>query len=260
MKDGKMNIVIIAFVIIAAACGIFFIHEYCVAQKEVAEYSQIQEEYLKPEMLELLDSVTDPQDKPATLPYMEADFCGLLSVNPDTIGWLSIPDTPINYPVVQGTDNETYLNRSFEGEKSKAGAIFMDQANTVNPLNRNTVLYGHNMGGGRQDMFGSLLQYKDEEYFEKHRYIQFSVVGSKRCWWQIFAVLSLNVQTAEWNYLQLDFEDEEQFAEWFSTAKNKSLYETDVLPESSDNVLTLSTCARSKYGADGRLVIMAVQI
>ncbi len=260
MKNGKMNIVIVAFIMIAAVCGMFFIHEYCTAQKEVAEYAQIQEEYVKPKTLELPESVTDPQDKPATLPYMEADFRGLLSVNPDTIGWLSIPDTPINYPVVQGTDNETYLNRSFEGEKSKAGAIFMDAGNTVFPHNYNTVLYGHNMGGGRQDMFGSLLHYKDKAYFEKHRYVQFSTLESKHSWWRIFAVLSLNIQTEEWDYLQLDFEDEEQFSEWLGTAKIKSLYETGVLSVPSDNTLTLSTCDRSKYGADGRLVIMAVQI
>ncbi|MEG1473617.1 MAG: class B sortase, partial [Christensenella sp.] len=140
MKKKRM-IVLIMLYVIAAACGIFFIHEYCAVQKEEAEYTQIQEEYVKPKTMELSDSVPDIQNKLAALPYMGVDFGGLLRVNPNTVGWISIPDTPINYPVVQTVDNETYLSKSFAGENSKAGAIFMDQNNAFDPLDSHVILY-----------------------------------------------------------------------------------------------------------------------
>ncbi|MEG2575728.1 MAG: class B sortase [Christensenella sp.] len=258
MKKKRM-IVLIMLYVIAAACGIFFIHEYCAVQKEEAEYTQIQEEYVKPKTMELSDSVPDIQDKLAALPYMGVDFGGLLRVNPNTVGWISIPDTPINYPVVQTVDNETYLSKSFAGENSKAGAVFMDKGNSQNPLDKNTILYGHNMGSGRQEMFGSLLSYKDVEYLKEHPYIQFDTISNNYGYWQIFAVLGLDVLSEDFDYLKLGFADHDDFTAWVKTAQDLSLYDTEIEVFPKDKVLTLSTCDRSKYGADGRLVVMALQ-
>jgi sortase B len=129
--------------------------------------------------------------------------------NPDIVGWLSIPYSPVNYPVVQTTDNYTYLNKSFSGEKSSTGTAFMDSGNNVNPLDQNTIIYAHNMGSSRQDMFGSLLKYKDREYYDNRPYIQFDTVYQQHGWWRIFAVIDHNIKSGDFNYLKLNFADQE---------------------------------------------------
>lgn len=256
MKKRKIILLTILYVI-AAICGIFYVREVVVAQEEVEEYTQIQEVYTQPIMTN--QPKKDSQAISVSLPYFEVDFDSLLRINPDTVGWLSIPDTPINYPVVKGADNETYLGRSFERKKSKAGAVFMDEGNSQNPLDRNTILYGHNMGGGRQDMFGSLLSYKEVEYFKEHPYIQFDTISNTYGYWQIFAVLDLDIRAEDFNYLKLGFADQDDFTEWVKTAQDLSLYDTEIEVSPKDKVLTLSTCDRSQYGQNGRFVVMALQ-
>lgn len=88
--------------------------------------------------------------------------------NPDTIGWIKVPDTNIDYPIVQGTDNDFYLNHDFYGKESVGGAIYLDFESQGDFVGRNNILYGHNMKNG--SMFKDVIHYKDEEYFKEHQY------------------------------------------------------------------------------------------
>lgn len=107
----------------------------------------------------------EPETKPYASPI---DFDELIRENPDTVGWIKMPGTRIDYPIVQGTDNDFYLNHDFYGKKSAGGVIYLDYESQGDFLGRNSILYGHNMKNG--SMFKDLVRYKDEAFFKEHRY------------------------------------------------------------------------------------------
>lgn len=110
---------------------------------------------------------TDEEEMPYESPI---DFEMLSSMNPDIAGWIRIPDTRINYPIVQGRDNDTYLYKSFSGEDADAGCIFLDFESRRDLRGYNNILYGHNMKDG--SMFRDVVRYKDEDYFKEHQYFE----------------------------------------------------------------------------------------
>lgn len=257
MKKFVVFLLLTPLLLPAALCGFFFLSEYQTAQEEVLEYVQIRETYT----VENIVSGNMPQD----IEYAEAsglsvDFPALLEINPETVGWLSIPGTEVCYPVTQAKDNEKYLHTSFYGERSGAGTVFMDCGNVIHPLDRNTILYGHNMGQGRTDMFGSLLRYTEKEFYTAHRQIQFDTVWQEHGPWRVFAVVQLDADAAKWDYLKQNFRDETEFQEWIAQAQALSLYGADMQIPEGANILTLSTCDRSRYGASGRLAVLAVNM
>lgn len=248
---------------VAGSLLLYFLISHEKAQKESEEYIDIQQTYTV-----VQEAVSPEPDKPEDqqepeqyiqLPSVAADFYGLRELNEDTIGWIHIPGTPISYPIMQTTDNSKYLKRDSSGKKSSAGAVFMDANNSLSPLDQNTILYGHNMGSGReQEMFAPLLNYKEKAYFEAHPYIQFDTHLEAHGWWEVFAVLHLDLRDKGFNYLNQAFPNSTDFEEWLKAAKNRSLYDTGVTATAADRVLTLSTCDRSEYRSNGRLVVMAV--
>lgn len=261
MKNKIWIAAIAALAVIVAICGYFFCAEYQTAQEEIAEYDGIQSRYTEvTRIIQEQGAGTAPVSETGGLPVVEVDFAALREANPETVGWIAIPDTVISYPVMQATDNSKYLHTSFEGNTSKTGAIFIDKNNSTAPLDQNTVIYGHNMGKGRTDMFGTLLYYEDPAYYEQHKYIQFDTNAQQHDWWKIFAVINLDVKHGEFDYLKLSFQDQKEFMAWVNAAKSLSLYDTGVAVGGGDKVITLSTCDRRDYGKNGRQLILAVQI
>ena len=264
MKKMIAISVIILLITTATICGYFFIREYMTAQEEIAGYINIQRQYTTVTHVPTIEPESDKQvskieDAPeALLPYIDVDFETLLRLNPDTVGWIAIPDTVISYPVVQATNNSKYLHTSFEGNSSNAGTPFSDKGNDMQDLDPNTIIYGHNMGTGRTDMFSTLLKYKEYEYFIAHRYIQFDTIHQHYGFWKVFSVIELDVSNNSFVYQQMKFQRESDFMEWISIAIELSVHSTvtDINPQ--DQILTLSTCDRSKYGKHGRLIILAV--
>lgn len=103
-------------------------------------------------------------------PDFSVDFEALDTVNADVAGWIYIPAVDIDYPVVQGTDNEYYLTHTFEKKENKSGAIFMDSGANPQMTDYNTLIYGHNMKNG--SMFGKLKNFqRDESLYENMPYI-----------------------------------------------------------------------------------------
>lgn len=257
MKKTIVFLLLLPLLLTAALCGFFFWREYQTVQEEVLEYVQIRETYT----VENIVSGNMPQGfEYAEAPGLSVDFAALLDANPETVGWLSIPGTEVCYPVVQAQDNEKYLHTSFYGERSGAGTVFMDCGNAIHPLDRNTILYGHNMGQGRTDMFGALLYYNEKEYYDAHRQIQFDTVWQEHGPWRVFAVVQLDADATKWDYLKQNFRDETEFQEWITQAQALSLCGADMQIPEGANILTLSTCDRSRYGASGRLAVLAVNM
>lgn len=173
-KNGRSrgrSLIILILAAIMLVSGGLSIKRYMEDQKAKAEYDRLAElarETTAPpetEAPETLPQETEPEEVPYVSPI---NFPELKEENPDTIGWIRVPDTNIDYPVVQGTDNDFYLNHDFYGKESIGGAIYLDFESQGDFVGRNNILYGHNMKNG--SMFKDVVRYKDEEYFKEHQY------------------------------------------------------------------------------------------
>ena len=183
-------------------------------------------------------------------PLSEVDFTQLLKENNDTVGWLIVNDTNINYPVVQTTDNEYYLNHAYDKTSNNAGWVYADFRDNFNVLSNNTVIYGH----GRKDkvMFGSLTRTLDKNWYtnEENQIIQLSTLRFNTMW-QIFSIYTVE---AESYYISTDFDSTENYTKFLGDMLSRSIYDFGVNLSADDKIITLSTC----YNDNGiRLVVQA---
>lgn len=188
------------------------------------------------------------------------EYESLVAANPDTVGWLAISDTEINYPVVQSSDNEYYLKRSFYGEDDSNGTLFVDYRSDIVNQNTNTIIYGHNMRSGM--MFGGLKNYLDQSFYENHKTITFNTIYEHRTY-EVVAVGLSEVEYQDANaYRYYNFIQASNRAEWqafIDNVKSLSVYDFDTSSiKETDKFLTLSTC--NDYTEDGRLFIVAKRV
>lgn len=181
--------------------------------------------------------------------------------NSDIVGWLEIDGTNINYPVLQGADNDYYLTHNYKKEYSKDGAIFLDKSYDWNLQSTNLLIYGHN-NIGSNEMFTSLIKYKKESYYNNHKIIKF-ITNNEDAEYEIISVfLSRVYYKSEKDvfryYYFINAENEYQFNEYVNKSKEASLYNIEPTAQYGDQLLTLSTCEYSQK--DGRLVIVARKI
>lgn len=165
------------------------------------------------------------------------DFAGLQAVNPDILGWIYSAGTPINYPVVQGDTNETYLYRMVDGTENRCGSIFLDCGNDRDLQDSNSVIHGHNMNNG--SMFSELKKYAKQEYYDQHTGI-WLVTPNQTYSIQIFAAFVTDVESEVWKQT---FSSEEDFTAWKSDMAKKSFFKSKVYPAAGEKVVTLSTCS-----------------
>jgi sortase B len=181
--------------------------------------------------------------------YDTADFTSLAQINSDVAGWLSLQDTVINYPVVQGTDNEYYLEHLFTRELNHTGCIFIDYRNRKDFSDRNTALYAHHMRNG--SMFAELEGYRDQSYYDSHKELILQTPDGVYLV-QPFAGLLADGST---DYIQFDFPTNESFMTYVNDMIAKSTFVSDVIIEPTDRIITMSTC---RYDvADGRYAVFA---
>ena len=181
------------------------------------------------------------------------DFNKLINKNPDTIGWIKVLGTDINYPVVQTNNNDFYLTHSFDKSYNKAGWIFADYINKNlknNELDKNTIIYGHNRQNN--SMFGTLSNVFKEEWLsnKENHYINFSTLNNNMVW----EVFSTYIIEKEEYYIQSNFSSNEEYISFLNTIKNRSTYKYDVNISKEDKILTLSTCTNV---GEGRTVLHA---
>lgn len=183
------------------------------------------------------------------------DWDSLIDANADVKGWIYLPDTPIDLPVVGTSDNSYYLTHDFWKEKSSTGCLFMDKDTGQWDFNR--TIYAHNMGRPSDAMFSPLLDYKDEDFFLAHRQLYYTECYGSTTEYQAMAVVKYNAKdTGNWDFRTRDHADMESYDIWMEQLQEHALFyaEPDHAPE---RILTLSTCDRSEFGKDGRLVIVA---
>lgn len=189
-------------------------------------------------------------------------YTSLYNENNDLYGWLTIEDSEIDYPVMQKIgDQNFYLDKNWEKEDSINGMIYADEQ--VNENSNNIILYGHNMKDG--SMFGSLKKYKNQDFYESHKYIKFDTLYEEATYEIISVSKTIAYYTWEeaekadyYFYFHINMDFEEEFDEYVSQAKQNAYYETNVTAWYGDELLTLSTC--DSWTEDGRLLIIAKKI
>lgn len=183
---------------------------------------------------------------------------------PDLIGWLKIEGTNIDYPVVQGINsNDFYVRHDPYGAEDVYGSIFLEQVNDAEKPDNNMILYGHNRGRGHKDpkMFGELMEYKSENYYKEHPYIEFDTLYAEGRYEIISVFLSRVYYTTDTNFKYYQFfgsDDPKEFQNYVDNVKKLSLYEIEAGAAFGDELITLSTC---EYTVEnGRLAIVARKI
>lgn len=188
-------------------------------------------------------------------PVMLEQYAGLYEENNDLAGWLSIEGTEIDYPVMQGEDDEYYLHHDFYGEDSKYGCLYVRGQADLD-AGTNFIIYGHNMKDGA--MFGDLDLYLKESFYKEHPTISFDTLYEERTY-EIVAVFRSQVYNADddvFKYYQFyEADTQEEFEDFYGNIKALSLYDTGVEAKYGDTFLTLSTCAY--HVTDGRFVVVA---
>ena len=168
----------------------------------------------------------------------EQVFETLLKKNNDTVGWIQINNTKVNYPVVQADSNSYYLNRDYFKKKNSMGWIFMDYRNNIENLDRNTIIYGHNIKQGI--MFGTIKNMMNKSWYSNanNQLITFNTLN-KNMKWKIFSLYQIN-ETED--YLKTEFESDDDYMNFLNMLKNRSKnnFNVELTPESK--ILTLSTC------------------
>ena len=183
------------------------------------------------------------------------DWDSLVEINGDVKGWLYLPDTSIDLPVVGTSDNGYYLAHDFWKKEKNTGCPFMDKDTGQWDFNR--TIYAHNIGGSSSAMFSSLLNYKDEDFFMTHRQLYYTECYGDTAEYQVMAVVKYDAgDTGNWDFRTRNHPDMESYNLWMEQLQERALYYAE--PEHAPTqVLTLSTCDRSEFGKDGRLVIVA---
>lgn len=184
-----------------------------------------------------------------TFPLIDVDITKLKKINSDTVGFINVNNTNINYPFVQYKDNDYYLNHSYDKSYNEAGWVFMDYRNNSNLNNKNTILYAHS----RLDktMFGSLSKTLHSSWqTNRDNHIIRLSTEKENTLWQIFSVYKIKEEAY---YITTSFSSDNEYQEFLNTIKGRSLYNFNTTLTTSDKVLTLSTC----YSDTERTVVHA---
>ena len=196
---------------------------------------------------------------PSTLTILP-EYQEAFNANNELVGWLTIPDTTIDYPVVQkADDNEYYLSHAFDNTPDTAGTLFVDYRSDITNPTTNTIIYGHNMHN--KTMFGTVSDYLDKAYFDTHKTVHFNTIFEKRNYEIVAVCLAEVIYQDENSYRYYNFIQASNQAEWdafVANVKALSVFGEDIDLIKTDEVLTLSTC--NDYVQDGRLFLVARRV
>lgn len=164
------------------------------------------------------------------------DFAALKAINPDFCGWLQLEGTKINYPVVQTTDNWYYLEHLFNRDVNHMGCIFFDYRSNKNLTDRNTAIYGHHTNSGA--MFYILEEYKNQSFYDEHKQFTYKTEDAT----YIFEPFAGCLMDGEEAFMQLEFENDEDFMNFVQPFKDRSTFYTPLMVTPEDQIVTMSTC------------------
>lgn len=243
-KQNRAGANIFSTIVLIIAIGVFAVSGYQLYQI-YSEYDEGEKEYTK---IQEIAMQGDEQEG------FNVDFDALKEINEDVIAWIRFEEpAEINYPVVQGEDNDKYLTKTFEVNTNKLGTIFVDKDNSDDFTDRNTIMYGHNMKN--KTMFAQLLKYKDQKFWEENPYFFiYTPDGMEHMYKIYFAGV---VKDTSKSYT-MSFATDEEFEQYIKDTKEASAYETDVELDKDSKIISLSTCTNVRD--DERFLVQGVRV
>lgn len=218
------------------------------------------ENEMQREVSKILDTIDVPkEDVTPVVTERMLKVKELKQENADIVGWLEIDGTNINYPVLQGKDNDYYLKHNYKYEYISTGSIFLDKDYDFNKPSSNLLIYGHRNKVGL--MFDELVKYKEESFYKEHKTIRFTTADEDAEYEIMSAFKSRVYYKDEKNvfryYYFIDAENKEEYDEYVTNSKEVSLYDTGFTAKYGEQLITLSTC---DYEVEnGRFVVVAVK-
>ncbi len=260
-KNRKRMVLLCGF--IAAGCFVYFgLYYYYTerTQNTYEQWSKLRENQPDSDVNNTYKPVTvNKTEDQVSVPDILEKYKTLYNKNKSLIGWIKIADTNIDYPVMQTSNNDYYLDHNLNQEYDRNGSIFMDKDCDVLKPSTNLIIYGHHMQSGK--MFGELDKYSKESYYKEHPIIEFDTIYEEAKW-EIMYVFRSKIYTTDdivFKYYQfIDANSESEFYSNMNEMSKMSLYETGVTAEYGDELLTLSTCDYMEE--DGRFVVVAKKI
>ena len=261
MKKEFLIVLSVVLVVVIVACGLWLGYYAVDSQHQKQTYETLAEDFLleEPESSLSLAENDSPEQSSTTQETVVTlttapprhDLAALQSENPDCVGWLTIPDTTVDYPIVwTPNDPEHYLRRDFYGNYASGGTPFLDGRNEAQAKGQNLIVYGHNMLDG--SMFKPVLQYFTPNFQVTHEDIYLELNGAQYHY-QVIAALETSTRSPVYTYTDLsDAAEMEDF-------RAALLEETGVgaIPQ-AEGYLTLSTC--NTQGGDSRVLVIAVLV
>ncbi len=203
-----------------------------------------------------LVSSVDDKDNPywyyVKFPLIDVDISKLKKENSDIVGWINVNNTNVNYPFVQTTDNDFYLDHSIDKSSNEAGWLFLDYRNNSDLNNKNSIIYAHSRLD--KSMFGSLSKVLKASWYNNkdNHIIRISLEGENSLW-QIFSVYKIKTENY---YITTYFSTDDEYMKFLDTISKRSLYNFNTPLNKDDRILTLSTC----YSETERTVVHAKMI
>ncbi len=251
MKKQHIAILVLGVLIFVIGIGWYLNRKVETAVEEIQETQQ--EQIAEPEI--------EPQDELIISDTILPKFEEYYAQNDDLVGWIKVPNTLIDYPIVQAEDNDFYLHRDFEKNYLFDGIPFMDFRNILKPdLYDNTLIYGHNMGL-KGTMFTELMRYKNIDFYKKSPLIQMDTLYHESQW-KVIAVYEANTEPQYgevfeyYNFVLA--QNEAEFQAHLDEIYKRSYYTTGVDVQYGDNLITLQTCLNDKY--DTKLIVTARRV
>lgn len=232
MKEMIQNLIMI--ICLCSFC--FFAYRIYNYNKQEMEQEKLIDSLIETAITNISQEFQEKNDDLTSDLPLEVDFEVLKKENKDIIAWLYSEGTPINYPVVQAKDNEYYLRRLLDGTYNQAGTIFVDYQNNSDFEDYNTIIYGHNMKN--DTMFGTLINYEDQEYFDKHKEI-YLFTENKNFRIEMFAGYKTSRESDIYNFPKTSSTNEELI----KMAIDKSTFKSETKVSNEDKIITLSTCS-----------------
>ena len=263
-KTLRRVLMLVLAVIFVVSAGMFGRDTFYASREKTANQALADQVHAVEDRLagEEADPAEDPGPAPEGQEAGAADTGGILpqyqslyAENHDLAGWLTVPDTPIDYPVMYTPgDRDHYLRKAFDGSYSLSGSLFIAAPWTA----PHTLIYGHHMKNGT--MFGSLQNYEDPAYYDSHKTILFSTLTEKREY-EVMACFLGQAVAAESNFQYWDYadlSDPARFQDYVDRVGQVALYDTGITAQPGDQLLTLSTC--SYHVTDGRFAVVARRV
>ena len=238
-KNMILNVILVAAIVV-----------FCVSAFKLLQigkgYKDGQSEYEKVRDVAIKNA--DDKEK------FRVDFDELMKINDDTVGWIRFYKEPsqINYPVVQGEDNDLYLHKTFSANENTLGAIFVDAAASSDFTDKNTIIYGHRMKDG--SMFRKLEEYKDKDFWKENPYFYIYTPDGKEITYKIYSVGQV-LDTSD-TYLT-SFAGKEDYQKFLDMTMKEADYDTGVKVTTDDTIVTLSTCTAASD--EHRFVVCGVK-